>query len=359
MPADRLEMDVWQGRVDPEPGAIRWHQRVQPWAGCVSGGADDVPAVRAGSDADQAASAAQPTVLLGFACDEGVRRNHGRVGAAEGPQALRAALANLAWHGEGLLLDTGDMVCADGDLAGAQARLAAALKTLLDEGGRPVVLGGGHEIAFGSWSGLAAHLEGKMDGHGAAPVHGIAGGAADRALAASRPPRIGIINLDAHFDLRDPAQGPSSGTPFAQIADVCRQRGWPFLYACLGISRAANTQALFARARALEVQVWEDHALHEAGLPAVLAGLQDFMAGCDVLYLTIDADAMPAAEAPGVSAPAAHGVPLRVLERIVRGIVASGKLRLVDVAEVNPRFDIDSRTARAVARLLHAVVQGA
>ena len=34
-------------------------------------------------------------VLIGFPCDEGVRRNGGRVGAAAGPAALRAALANL------------------------------------------------------------------------------------------------------------------------------------------------------------------------------------------------------------------------------------------------------------------------
>ena len=56
------DMSVWQGRQDPEDGelALRWHNKVQPWQ------ADSEPGV----------------VLLGFACDEGVRRNKGRVGAA-------------------------------------------------------------------------------------------------------------------------------------------------------------------------------------------------------------------------------------------------------------------------------------
>lgn len=36
--------------------------------------------------------------LLGFACDEGVRRNKGRTGAADGPATLRRALANMASH---------------------------------------------------------------------------------------------------------------------------------------------------------------------------------------------------------------------------------------------------------------------
>mgnify|MGYP003495306083 CR=1 FL=1 len=61
------DMSVWQGRQDPEDGelALRWHNKVQPWQ------ADSEPGV----------------VLLGFACDEGVRRNKGRVGTAAAPLA--------------------------------------------------------------------------------------------------------------------------------------------------------------------------------------------------------------------------------------------------------------------------------
>ena len=67
MHADRHSMACWTGRIDPEPDSPRWHQRI-----------------RALSEDSQPGLA-----LLGFACDEGVRRNHGRVGAAEGPAALR------------------------------------------------------------------------------------------------------------------------------------------------------------------------------------------------------------------------------------------------------------------------------
>ena len=63
----------WSGR-DDGPGAehARWHHAVNG----------------AGADA--------PVALIGFASDEGVRRNQGRVGAAGGPAALRAALAGFA-----------------------------------------------------------------------------------------------------------------------------------------------------------------------------------------------------------------------------------------------------------------------
>lgn len=312
MHADRFSMDCWTGRTDPEPDSPRWHQRIQPL------------------QADSPAGVA----LFGFACDEGVRRNHGRVGAAGGPPLLRKALANLAWHRQGPAYDAGDVVCADGDLEAAQARLARGVCTLLNAGHLPLVLGGGHEVAFGSWSGLAEHLSGQ---------------AAPRMAA----PRIGIINFDAHFDLRDPAHVHSSGTPFAQIAEASAARGWPFRYACLGVSRASNTRALFARAAELEVLVREDREIRESSLETIGAELDAFIAGCDALYLTLDIDVLPACEAPGVSAPAARGVPLALLEPLLERIKGSGKLRLIDFAEFNPQHDIDNRTARVVARLIH------
>jgi formiminoglutamase len=308
MLGDRFSMDIWTGRVDPEPDSARWHQRIQPLTAQSPAGLS----------------------LLGFACDEGVRRNHGRTGAADGPEAIRKALANLAWHRHGPAYDAGDVVCADGNLEAAQARLADAVKTLLDAGLLPVVLGGGHEIAYGSWSGLATHMSQQ-----------------------AQAPRIGIINFDAHFDLRDPAFVHSSGTPFAQIAEQCAQRGWPFRYACLGVSKASNTRALFNKAAELGVLVREDDEMTAANLEQLCADLQAFAADCDALYLTIDIDVLPACEAPGVSAPAARGVPLTLLEPLLECIKASGKLRLIDLAELNPTYDIDNRTAKVVARLIH------
>lgn len=312
MLADRHSMEAWGGRIDPEADSARWHQRIQTLA---EGGESGL-------------------VLLGFACDEGVRRNHGRVGAAGGPLALRKALANLAWHRLAPAYDAGDVCCEDGDLEAAQARLAHNVCALLDAGHLPLVLGGGHEVAFGSWSGLAEHLSRK-----AAPRKAV--------------PRIGIVNFDAHFDLRDPAHVHSSGTPFAQIAEQSAARGWPFRYACLGVSRASNTRALFTRAAELNVLVREDHEIRESTLDAIGTELDAFAADCDAFYLTIDIDVLPACEAPGVSAPAARGVRLELIEPLLERLKASGKLRLVDFAELNPEYDIDNRTAKAAARLIH------
>ena len=311
-PAD---LRCWQGRVDAEEGRLgaRWHQ-----------------AVRA-LDAQSAGVA-----LVGFASDAGVERNHGRIGAREGPAALRSMLANLPLRGCEQLVDAGDIVCNGDQLEAAQAALAALLASLLDRRLFPITLGGGHEVAFGSWGGLARHVEGR---------------------GTSRPPRIGIVNLDAHLDLRLAGRA-SSGTPFRQIAEDCAARGWPFVYCCLGVSEFANTQALFQRARALGVTWLRDEEMGLDRLGDTLAVLDSFVDGVDVLYLTLCLDVLPAAVAPGVSAPAAHGVELAVVEVLVEHVLASGKLRLADIAELNPRLDIDGRTARVAARLVGRLAEG-
>jgi formiminoglutamase len=278
--------------------------------------------------------AADGVAILGFASDEGVRRNFGRVGAAEGPAAIRAMLERLPVHCPGPLYDAGDVACTDGRLEEAQARLADRLAVLLDRGIRPVVLGGGHEIAFGSFSGLAKHL-----GEGLART------------------KVLIVNIDAHFDLRL-APVPNSGTPFRQIAELCAEKGAAFDYLCFGISDLSNTTALFERAHKLGVSFWRDEEMRLRDSVNLQAALAQRLMEADKVYLTIDLDVLPASVAPGVSAPAARGVSLEIVEDLVDEILSSGKLALADIAELNPSLDRDGQTARIAARLAHRLAFG-
>lgn len=303
---------AWQGRIDAEETgpSLRWHQRVQPFTSASQGG----------------------VALIGFAVDEGVRRNGGRVGAAHGPEAARKALANLPLLGEPALWDAGDVACAGGDLDAAQQALAQQVAQALAQGCLPLVLGGGHEVAWGSFQGVA---QARPDAR-----------------------RILIVNLDAHFDLRQAREG-NSGTPFRQIQEWCAAQGRSFDYRVLGISRYANTQALFERADTLGVRYWLDDALQtEQGLQEALAVLAHDLAQCDAAYLTVDIDVLPGAVAPGVSAPAPLGVPLAQVERVVDTVLASGKLVAADLAEFNPTFDRDGLTAKVVARLAARIARG-
>ena len=306
-------LEGWSGRVDlPEDASTRrWHQWVRAFT----------------------PQAAPGIALLGFACDEGVRRNHGRVGAAEGPAALRRMLSNLPVLDEAPLYDAGTIACTDGDLEGAQARYAEAMAGLLDAGHLAVGLGGGHEIAYASYLGLAGHL-------------------------GARRPRVAIVNIDAHFDLRRQEQG-SSGTPFLQAIEHARAHGLPLEYLVYGVSAAANTRVLFETADALGVHYVRDDALGLLDLPQRLAELKAKLADVDAIYLTLDIDGLPHAMAPGVSAPAARGVPLEVVEPLLDVVAATGKLCQMDVAELCPPLDRDHVTARVAARLIHRVTHAA
>ncbi|RDI61266.1 formimidoylglutamase [Microvirga subterranea] len=269
------------------------------------------------------------SALLGFASDEGVRRNFGRVGAAGGPAAIREILSRLAVHGPISLYEAGDVVCLGEDLEGAQESLAEKVAGLLDRGTRPVVLGGGHEVAYGSFLGLTKHLRDRMGST-----------------------KILVVNLDAHFDLRL-APRPNSGTPFRQIAELCSSHGAEFRYICFGISELANTTALFERAKALDVEYWLDEEIRPDQVDGLRSLLERRIAQADLVYLTVDLDVLPEAVAPGVSAPAARGVPLDVVEGLVDTVLASGKLAVADIAEYNPLLDRNGQTARVAARLAY------
>lgn len=306
---------AWTGRFDGDgPEHRRWWQAVTPFK------PGPFPA---------AGSAGRPAVLLGFCSDAGVRRNQGRAGAAAGPAAIRGALGPLAFHLTRKVHDAGDVAVAGDALEAGQSRAGLAVSALLDAGALPVVLGGGHETAFASYLGVA----------GSAAVRG--------GLS------VGVLNLDAHFDLRD-AQAPSSGTPFLQMARAEAAAGRELAYAVVGISEPNNTAALFRTAAGLGV----DYLLDEdCSAEAASAFVTAFLARVDALYLTIDLDVLPASVAPGVSAPAAYGVPLPVISAVCRQVAASGKLLHVDVAELNPEFDVDGRTAKVAARLIDTLLR--
>ncbi|SEJ46596.1 formiminoglutamase [Arthrobacter sp. yr096] len=300
----------WTGRFDGDgAGHRRWWQAITPHTSAA------------------AAAASRPAVVLGFCSDAGVLRNKGRVGAAKAPAAIRSALGPLAFHLDRDVFDAGDVVVEDDSLEAGQERAGRAISGLLDAGNLTVVLGGGHETAFASYLGVAGSetLRGK---------------------------RLGVLNLDAHFDLRDEPT-PSSGTPFLQMARAEAAAGRELQYAVVGISEPNNTRALFDTANRLGVEYLLDEQCSPEAAEVFVA---DFLAGMDVLYLTIDLDVMPASVAPGVSAPAAYGVPLPVISAICRQVAASGKLLHVDVAELNPEFDIDSRTAKVAARLVNTLL---
>lgn len=301
--------DTWVGRIDgPNPKHALWYTTIQPLP--------DPEAAPPGA------------ALIGFACDEGVRRNYGRPGSAEGPDGIRTAMGWMAVHDEHPRYDAGDVGVNGDDMEGAQEALAAAVSAVRKAGHLPIVIGGTHEAAFGSHNGLRSTMSED-----------------------AMPPTI--INLDQHLDIRD-SERPTHGTPFRQIFEQARD---DFDYAVFGVSPADNTTFNFEEAERMGVRVLLDDELAEC-TPAEAAGKALQAAwGRETIHLSIDLDVLSAAITPGVSSPAAVGVPLNNIRAICKALAETGKLALVDVVELNPGLDVDKRTARVAGRLIHEIVE--
>jgi formiminoglutamase len=315
---------AWSGRVDAEDGleGRRWHQVVR----YINLEKDQLPLLT---------SSQKGITILGFCTDEGVRRNQGRVGAKGGPDQIRKYIMSLPVHFQHThaLIECGNVYCESENLEQAQEEAGQTIFRFLSHSFLSVVLGGGHEIAYGHFLGIASFLERekKLD-------------------------QLGVINLDAHFDLRRSSVA-SSGTPFLQMANYLTSRELPFAYFCIGIQESGNTQALFQVADSLHVKYIQAGDVHMVYKDQLLKQIDEFIATKKYIYLTICLDVFAAAYAPGVSAPTANGILPDIAIEVITYLMKSKKVIACDLAELNPDFDTDDRTARLASKLIYTVVQ--
>jgi formiminoglutamase len=289
--------------------------------------------------------------IIGFPCDEGVRRNGGRVGAAQAPDRIRHWFYRLTPGFYPLTRDRDPRLQAllarahdfgnlqiDADLEAAQARLGEAVAACLAHDTLPIVLGGGHETAYGHFLGYATGQR-----------------------------TVSILNWDAHVDVRPLIDGRGhSGSPFRQALE--HPSGFCRSYAVAGLlpHAAATAHVDYLEGHGGQM-IWrhELDAERVADLyrkPLVERRRRDVErlapgivrepgAGSRELDLLVsfDIDAVDQAFAPGVSAPATGGLTPDLWLAAARGAGRSPWVRSIDIVEVNPSLDRDDQTARLAA----------
>jgi formiminoglutamase len=265
------------------------------------------------------------TIFLGFASDAGIRRNMGRPGARLGPDQIKIQLAKLPCPMDDSFVDLGSILCEGDHLEAAQNQFAELIQFCHEQGHKTIAFGGGHEIAWAHYQGLVPHYS-----------------------------KLGIINFDAHFDLRpyEKGQPGTSGTPFSQIAEYCKDHHLPFDYCCIGIQKFGNTPTLFHKANELNVNYLFAEELFEKSQAWQIAFLDDFMLNLDHLYLTLCLDVFAECFAPGVSAPQAMGISPWQIMPLLKYIIQSGKVVSLDIAELSPPLDEQQKTARLAALII-------
>lgn len=290
---------LWKGRSDG-PGGERFHEIIQ-----LVDLRKNIPA----------SSNKSTFGILGFASDLGIERNKGRLGAAKGPEAIRKSLSSMPAPDPQkiTLYDFGDIVC-ERDLEQAQMSLGIVVAMLLAQGIRPIVLGGGHEVAWGNYRGIAT-FDPKLN--------------------------ISIINFDAHYDLR-PLENDlgTSGTSFRQIYELTTDNSMPFDYTVVGLQPQSNTRLLHNYASSLGVKVITAEQITTS--PTIL----DTVNPTSPIYLTICMDVF---RVQGVSAPQSLGLLPSSIIPLLRRL--SSKVLTFDIAEVSPPHD-DGSTASLAATLI-------
>jgi agmatinase len=239
-------------------------------------------------------------------------------GAADAPPKIREALhcdASNSWTETGVDLGVAGVYSDAGDLtfteADAFAAIDAGVGALLEQGKRPVSLGGDHSITY--------------------PIV--------RAVARFYP-QLTIFHFDAHPDLYDEFEGNrlSHACPFARIMES----GLATRLVQVGIRTLNRHQR--EQAQRFGVEVVEMRAL-----PAF-----ERLKSAGPVYITFDMDVLDPAFAPGVSHREPGGVSVR--EAVAHLHAINGEIVGADVVEFNPVRDFGGVTATVAAKILREIL---
>lgn len=284
-----------------------------------------------------------PIQIIGAASGLGAQDH----GCADGPVALRAAGLLTRLQAAGLNArwqETLRPLAAPNPIQAITAlctRLSQTVCSSVEDGNFPLVIGGDHSCAIGTWSGLHRALKHKP---------------------------LGLIWIDAHMDSHTPQTSPSGalhGMPLACLLG----HGLPELtalggpppqllpqHACLiGVRSYEPGEA--ALLELLQVRVFTMEEIHRRGIEAVMADAlriaQRDTAGFGV---SIDLDALDPREEPGVGSPVADGLLGKELLAGLARLRLHPALRALELMEYNPHRDRKLRTAHMALDLAECLL---
>lgn len=168
--------------------------------------------------------------------------------------------------------------------------------------------------------------------------------------------RVGVLTLDAHFDLRDTDCGLTNGNPIQALLED----GLPGAHiAQIGLLPFANTKKAHDKAKAAGIYVATAAACKAQGLAAIAANALERLASrCDVIHVDFDIDVVERSAMPGAPGARPGGVAVQDFFDATRLICAHPKVRSVDLTEFDPSLDVAAISALTAARWVCEVLAG-
>jgi arginase family enzyme len=168
---------------------------------------------------------------------------------------------------------------------------------------------------------------------------------------------VGVLTLDAHFDLRDTDCGLNNGNPIqALLEDGLSGRR----ISQIGLQPFANTRKAYEKAQAAGISVRTISECRERGrlVDVVAEELAHLAASCATIYVDFDIDVIDRSQAPGAPGARPDGVRAHEFFEAARLIAAHPKVHAVDLAEFDPSLDVGDCTALVAARWFVEVLAG-
>ena len=290
-------------------------------------------------------TAGPPIALIGASLDLGA----GRRGVDMGPSAIR--YAGLDARIAGLGTDVYDWGNVEGAVPEAtemgservrfltpikQAceRVAHLVSRAVEEGLRPLVLGGDHSVSIGTLGGLAR-------------AHGPGG----------------VLWIDAHGDLNRPETSPSGNVHGMPLAAALGLAGPEFesdvwtlpalvadRVALVGIRSLDPAEAELIAEVDLAVYTMSD--VDRLGLEPVIREALEHVSGEGFVHVSLDMDALDPDIAPGVGTPVRGGLSYREAHLAMELVAESGLAGSLEVVEVNPILDRENETGKLAVELV-------
>lgn len=275
--------------------------------------------------------------LIGFASGLGARY----AGCADGAPYLQKAGLQHYLHEHGLVAqwvamlnpNRQDNLSLEERIGQLNDALESQVRQVLSAGEFPLVIGGDHTSAIGSWRGTFAALD-------------------------TGP--LGLLWVDAHMDAHTPESSHSKllhGMPLAVLLGNCGENAPPCSpvlkpeHICIvGARSYESEEAAFLESAG--VRIYHMKEIRQRGLAAVMYEAQACVRkGTKAYGITVDVDAIDPIEAPGVGTPEANGLSARELIQLLDEITALHPPKAAEIAEFNPHNDRNDATLQIVMEL--------
>ncbi len=268
-------------------------------------------------------------IIAGYPDDEGIQNNSGRLGARLAPPKIREFFYKMtpAFEIDFELRDLGDLDTSLGSLSERHEKAKEVAIKAFKNQFQWIALGGGHDYGYVD---VAAFIK-----------------------ACDEKPLI--INFDAHLDVRSTDKGINSGTPFYRIAEE-----FPNIdLVQIGIQAQCNSLAhrKYCEAHKIQILNYDDLRLSGEDLSSFcLKRLAHLITKRRKCFLSIDIDGFSNAFAPGCSQSFATGFGADEFFQFMSILNHRLDVRGLGIYECSPPLDLDDRTSKLAALIMHKYI---